>query len=282
MQRNILRILLCLIGLGIVPTEAQERRRDEPISDELYSIVEQRASEIKEELKESGGNEWAGTYLAGDHHPTVFLWSPENGFVVTSSLHTFSPSWVNFGKISFANTKLKIFPELVKDQKSSHIMSTEFVPVLWGKQHFLIAPDELTSFAVAVHSGSEAQIVNYFAKAEDSRKTRRGLPNLPREYRKYLVMRPVAARIVAIGKEEDLWRRQITIDRGSDNGVIEQMILYHLEKSGNYMKIRIDKVSRTTSTATVYGLGTVGSADTDSDPKLGWSFSSRLPKGLAE
>ena len=274
--------LICIILFGSFATFAQQRLHDEPISDELYEIVKQKTDIIYQGISGQNGNEWSGIYYLGDHHPTVFMWSPDNGFLVTSSLHTFSPSWLNYGKVSFMNNLLTIHPELTKDQKSAHIMATRFVPVKWDKQHFLIPPDEMLDFAYAVHSGSEWAIVNYFAKGDDRDKPRNGLPNLPPEYKKIMTMKAIKARVVDIGKERDLWSKNITIDAGTDKGVVKGMVMYHLEKSGSNMRIRVNEVSERTSAARVYGIGSSGDPDNDATLRVGWEFSSKLPKGLME
>jgi hypothetical protein len=108
---NCFRILVLLIFLASLAV-GQQRRRDEPISVELYTIVTGRIETIRKELEGVSQYDWAGMYADGDHHPTIFSWSPRAGFVVTSSLHTFSPSWVNFGRVQIDGNSLSIFPEL--------------------------------------------------------------------------------------------------------------------------------------------------------------------------
>lgn len=271
--------LLIIATLTGLDTHAQERRRDQPISEDLYELVRNKADVIKREITESK-DEWSGTYLAGDHHPTVLMFSTKSGFLVTSSLHTFSPSWVNYGNVKLTSGQLIIYPELTKENKSAHVMGTEFVPILWDRQHFLIPSNELRSFAYAVHSKAESQIVEYFAKSEDSDKPRRGLPKLPAEYTKYLKMQPIVTRITGVGPEKQHWP-SLTIGAGRRDGMIEGMTLYHISRSGVHLSVRVTKVSERTSQAEVSMIGSSGS-DEEIRLQVGWRLTSQLPKSFIE
>lgn len=132
MTNIFLATAICLtLGASIL---GQSRRVDAPISDELHQITVKYSDAIRAENESSPQNEWAGVYLQGDHHPTVFAWAPKSGFLITSSLHIFSPSWVNYGKVTFTDKLLIVEPTLSKADTSAHIMPTTFVPVRCASQ----------------------------------------------------------------------------------------------------------------------------------------------------
>ncbi len=269
----VLLVALC------IPITAQ-RREDQEIPEELFEIAQEKAQRIRGATSGQGReNEWSGTYYDGDHHPTMFMWSHAHGFLVTSSIHTFSPSWLNYGKVSFEKGLLTIFPELPKGHTFAHIMPTEFRAIRWDKQHFLIPPGELMAFAYAVHSKSGSQINQFFIKSSDRELTRMGLPELPAEYTKYLRMRPIRAKLVSIDKKEG-WSPSITINAGRRQRIVEGMMLYHVRKSGLHISIRIDQVYETTATASVASMGS--SNDNLEEITPGWVFSSRMPEGFLE
>jgi hypothetical protein len=110
--------------------------------------------------------------------------------LVTSSLHTFSPSWVNFGEVKLDQNVLTISLELTKEQKSAHIMPVEYRLIRWDKWRILVPKDQLLDFAYAVHSGSESQIWNYFIKTDTTDGSRKGLPDLPPEFLRYMTIPP--------------------------------------------------------------------------------------------
>ena len=260
---------------------AAQRRHDQEIPEELYKIAQQKSQQIRDSKSEQElENEWSGTYYDGDHHPTMFMWSPAQGFLVTSSLHTFSPSWLNYGKVNFEKGLLTIFPALPKENTFAHMMPTEYMAIRWDKQHFLIPSGELVPFAYAVHSKSIVMIDQYFLKSSDRDLSRKGLPDLPAEYTKYLRMKPVRAKLVSVSKVEGRWSPLLTINAGRRQGIIEGMMLYHVRKSGLHISIHIDEVSETTATATV--ASSASSNDDEEEVKAGWVFSSRMPTGFIE
>ncbi len=270
---------LCLVLIVGGIAAGQHRREDQPLTDELYALVDKRSELIKRSIAKSR-SEWAGTYAAGDHHPTIFMWTPEEGFLVTSSIHTFSPSWVNSGEVSINGSLLSIRPVLTKDNNYAHAIDTEFRMVKWGEQHFLIPPDELKSFAYAVHSRAGSEIVHYFFRWEDRDKLRRGLLDLPPEYTKYLNMAPIAARITAVGPEEGP-SQVVTLSVGRRNNVIEGMIFYFSPRKGAQFSIRVTEVSETNSKGDVWSRATTGSGEAIRiRPGLG--LTSRIPKGFVE
>lgn len=283
MSRLITAYIFTLLFL-VPQTFTQERRVDEPISDELYEAVAKRAEAIEREVSSTTTNKWFGTYMDGDHHPTVFRWSANSGYVVTSSRHTFSPSWVNFGKVNLDNNLLTIFPELSKGHMSAHIMPVEYRLVGWDTWRILVPTDQLLEFAYAVHSRSESQIWRYFIKSGSSEGSRKGLPDLPAKYFKYMKMSAIKTRIIGIeGRDEEVWESKITIDAGSRRNVISGMEFYYSNKSGIMIRIRVDKVNDNSSTAYLSMLGSGGeTANENIGPKVGMTFTSRVPKGFGE
>src|SRR5688572_19198461 len=163
LSKKIATLLVVFLFLCSLELFAQRNNpHDEPISEEHYGILKQKKELIEQEIS-SDKNEWSGTYTAGDHHPTVFMWSPNQGFLAWGSNHTFFPSRINFGKAEYSNYRLIIKPEIPKEHLNFQYIPTELVPIKWGEQHFFIPSDGLTDFAYAVHSGSESQIVEHFA-----------------------------------------------------------------------------------------------------------------------
>jgi hypothetical protein len=274
-------LAIILMGAFCFTANAQ-RRQDQEIPDELYKIAQQQAQKIREAtINKDLENEWSGTYYDGEHHPTMFMWSPNDGFLVTSSLHTFSPSWLNYGNVRFENGLLTIFPELPKGHTFAHIMPTEFRAIRWDKQHFLIPPSDLMAFAYDVHSRSEFQVGMYFLKATDRNLSRKGMPELPAEFTKYLRMKPIRAKLISVREVEKRWSPVLTINAGRRQGIVEGMLLYHVSKSGVHFSIRIDQVSDTTATADVSSSASSNESN-DEGPKVGWVFSSRMPVGFIE
>ena len=247
---------------------------DEPISEEQYEILKKR-KELIEQESSSDNNEWSGVYLQGDHHPTVFMWSAIHGFLAWGSNHTTFPARINFGKAEFSNNRLIVKPEISKDHLNFQYIPTELTPVKWGEKHFLIPSNRLTDFAYAVHSGAESQIVNYFAKSEDDQKSRKGLPNLPKEYEKILTMKAIKPKVIAVKKGKDLYSdTELTLNVGRKDNVVEGMIFYY-SNSDKYLQIAITDLQEKSSKAQIIGIG--GGVGEGFAPKIGMRFTSKIP-----
>lgn len=277
-SKNIVAVLV--IFLFSLQLFAQSNNRDDiPISEEFYEILKKRKELIEQEVA-SGKNEWSGTYSLGDHHPTIFMWSAGQGFLTWGSHHTFFPSRINFGKTELLNNRLFIKPEINKEHLNFQQVPTELVLVRWGEQHFLIGADELTDFAYAVHSGAETQIVDYFAKSEDYEKPRKGLPDLPLEYRKIMIMRAIKPVVTAfkVGGGDTIYDDEITLSRGSADKVVKGMVFYHVNSTGS-LTIMVTDLQEKSSKAKIIGVSS--SSDKGApEPKVGLKFTSRAPKGF--
>lgn len=255
-------------------SDAQDRRHDQPLSEELYKVLDEKEEFLSQDLSASKDKEWVGVYYQGDHHPTRFVVTPNAGFLVTSSHHTFSPSWINYGKVEFKDNHLKIFPELEKDNQYAHLMPTEFAYIRWDETHFLIPPDRLINFAYAVHSESEREIMQYFARGIYSDASRKGLPNLPEKYKKILTMKSIKPKIIAIDdKNKKFYENTFTLNAGRKQGVIEGMIFYYA-KSKHFFALRVFEVNEQTSKAYISTIG--GSGEEDFSPKIGMKLTSKV------
>lgn len=255
---------------------AQNNRNDEPISEEHYEILEKRKELIQQEAA-ADKNEWSGTYTQGDHHPTVFMWSANQGFLAWGSNHTFFPSRINFGKAEFLNNRLTVKPEINKEHLNFQFIPTELIAVKWDKQHFLIPANELINFAYAAHSGAESQIVEYFIKSEDYQESRKGLPNLPKEYEKFLTMKAIRPKIIAFKTKDDFYESEITLNLGRADKVIEGMIFYY-ENSLGGMRIMITDLQENSSKARLIGISSNENGKSLT-PKVGLRFTSKIPAG---
>ncbi len=255
---------------------AQNNNRfDEPISDEQYEFLLKKKALIEEEVSK-GINEWSGTYSQGDHHPTIFMWAADQGFLIWGSNHTFFPSRINFGNAEFSNNRLLLSPKIAKDNLHFQSIPTELIPIKWGEQHFLIGSDELLNFAYAVHSNWEAHIVDYLAKSSDYEKPRTKLPNLPEEFEKILTMKAIKPKVTAIKKkDDDLFDAELTLDRGRADMLNKGMYLFYVNSSGS-ITIRITELNERSSKGNIVGFSET--ANKGVKPKIGMNFTSKAPK----
>lgn len=275
-------VFFLLNGLQI---DAQRSRYDEEISEELVTLGQEKLELIKSDLSGSETNEWAGVYslTQGTTVSTILGWSESSGFF--TRWYNCSRPWterINYGSAEFSNNQLKIKPTLKKEEKSSHIITDEFTAVSWDKQHFLIPLNEFLRFAYAVHSNSESQIESFFLKNGDREKSRTGLPNLPKEFEKFLTMKAIKPKITAVKNADENSNSddEITLDLGRADNIIKGMIFYYSDSSGD-MSLMITDLQETTSKARIINISS-NNEDKKMKPKIGRKFTSQKPENFFE
>lgn len=109
---------------------------------------------ITTELNQPNFNEWAGKYVVpGFTTAIVFNWSPNSGFVF-AQVNTCLRSTIfnlNYGKVSFLQDKLLVFPQISQPQtystKSLNMkISSSYVPIKWKNKHCLVPENKLKDF----------------------------------------------------------------------------------------------------------------------------------------
>lgn len=274
-QNLVILFLIFWISL-LIPTKGFSQNR----FNELSELFESKKKRILAEIAESPDKEWAGAYsslLFTTVSLTMFL-SPNGEFAI--SYYNCSKPWterVNFGKFTFENNIVRLQPELSSDRQNAFKFSDEqltFVPVKWDEDHFLIPQNKLRNFAYAANFDSD--IESFLHKSIDYGKSRKGLPNLPVQYKSDLTRNPIKAKILSFVINEDRYFSEITLNVGKNDGVIPEMFFYSTFSDDIRIRLSIDSVEETTSKASIRHI-----EDSDSDNfkiKKGWSFTSKHPE----
>jgi hypothetical protein len=276
----VLFLLLTLLTAGL-DTSAQNPPNREEISEELAALVRNKWEAIKLEASNLPNDEWAGSYrsFGGPTISTHLAWSPASGFMVW--WENCSRPWlarVNYGNAVFTNGSLKLTPALPENSPSAYPVESEFIPVKWGEQHFLIPSDKMINFAYAVNSTSVEQVESFLMKIEDYEKERKGLPNVPQAYRKYLRMKPIMAAVSGFGPKEERWYPKVILNVGRAEGVVREMKFYLSRPRNIYMQLEVTDVQEHTSEAFVIMATFTDDREEDVKPKVGWKFTSRAPE----
>lgn len=262
---------------------AKAQRNLEPLPEEIANVVLNKREQIERELTTLQSNEWAGKYRANDGTTvTSFLdWSPTNGFTVwRENCSRPGIAWVNYGGVTFDGNLLTLSPERAgKGQHTYTFSSPSLVPVKWDEQHWLIPSDELILFAYAVNSGSIEEVETFFVKIEDYNKSNKGLPDLPKEYKRYLNAKPIRAKVSAVAAKDENWYPPLTLNVGKTAGVVEGMKFWLVGVENIHIQLYITEVREQTSVAQVISAGTSGEGDIEIKPKVGWKFTSKMPEG---
>jgi hypothetical protein len=271
-------VLVLLLSLAW-PGAAQNVAKQEELSEELSALVRSKWETI--ELESKGSNEeWAGVYRSFDG-PTVtthLAWSHTSGFMAW--WENCSRPWlarVNYGRAELANGSLKIIPQLYENSPGSFRIASEYVPVRWGAQHFLIPSDQMIKFVYAANSASIPEVESFLMKIEDYEKERKGLPSVPPAYAQYLRMKPIIGAISGFGPKVERWYWKVILNVGKVEGVVPEMKFYLSRPGKHFMVLEVIGVQEHKSEASVL-LASQKSDRKEIEPKVGWKVSSRAPK----
>jgi hypothetical protein len=259
---------------------AQNSPPDQEFFEHLTSLVRSKWEKIELEAA-TAKEEWAGRYRAyeGPTITTDLSWSPTSGFIVWwYNCSRPGSERVNHGGAVLQNGSLQITPEVSETTPGSFSLPTEYVPVKWGAQHYLIPRDQVLRFVYAVNAGVEFEIEKFLQKVDDYEKQRKGRPAVPPEYARYLGMKPISASISRVHPKTPRWYPNVVLNVGKRARVIPQMKFYHWRRGGPFVALEVISVGEHTSEAAVVS---VGGDDDKLQLKSGWRFSSRAPKGSA-
>lgn len=279
-QSNPVLLIVLIVLLSVAwPSAAQNVPRQEELSEELTALVRSKWETINLE-SQSMNDEWSGSYRSFDG-PTVtthLAWSSTSGFIVW--WENCSRPWlarVNYGRAQLSTGALKITPQLSENVSGAFTIPSEFVPVRWGAQHFLIPSDKLIKFVYAANSGSVSEVESFLMKIEDYEKERIGLPNVPPIYAQYLRMKPITGAISAFGPKVAKWYPKVLLNVGKAKGVVPEMKFYLSRPGKHFIVLEVTSVQEHMSEASVL-LASFKDNGEEIKPKVGWRVSSRAPK----
>jgi len=269
-----------LIALSFVKTNAQSR-----YSKEIQAEFSVRKDKIQAELSGPQTNEWTGEYRV---HSLLLFLASKSGFAFYMSGGDYDANWENFllnyGAVQFSEKKIRLMPELPSKEEILPGYSTQLLPVLWGKRHYLIPADEIIEFINAVNIGYEPSFAfsvlrnHFFLKKDDIDKKVVGKPSLPERYRSYLFEKPIRGKITTVKDsqiEQDGNQQQrktkVVLNIGKNKGVFNGMefIIYSPHRISD--KVKITKVKESSSEGFI-----IQTYLKSEIPSFGWKVSTSL------
>lgn len=194
-----------LIGCEINPDEQAAKERKEKIEAELASLE---------------NHPWAGIYKERRflHYQMLYL-APESGFV--HARHTdFSYIGYNYGDITCEDGRLKLSLARENHTRKSRVPETEYILIPWGEERYLVPEEKMMEFCEQFNCGWYPR---FFRQGERWTKLV-GLPEVPEEYRKYLLNEAFDAEILSVGEPSEN-AFPVTLNWGSRDGLYAGMKL---------------------------------------------------------
>lgn len=275
---NSFLFLLLLFGITIPNVRSQGYVNILP--DEITRPYYTRRDSVEQSLKKEGLLEWAGRYSieVGDTWSEQFVWAPSIGFAAYRDTCSNGPrAWVNHGNVSFDSSGLNLFPDRRKgDEFLLDFANNELTFVRWDEQHWLVPKNDLALFAYAINSRSGVEFEVGYIKVADVDKRGRGIPDLPKEYKKLLRLAPITVKVIAIGDQEEKgWFPTMTIDAGRDKNIVEGMNFWLVGNKNIHVRVFVDEVADKTAKVKARMIGSSSNFEKEIIPKIGWRFFSR-------
>lgn len=179
------------------------------------------------------------------------------------------------------NRVLKLKFALPNERRGFQGLAEVFVPIHWGDRTYLIADDEIVDFCNDVNNGREPRIRahgRHLLRAGDENKQATGEPEVPPQFRKYLLKKPITASIVAAGKAStrpsvssfNFRDVEVTVDAGSKEGVVPGMDMHAVSPGAAFETVKITRVKDDTAFGIITQIG-----ENQSMPQIGWRFSTK-------
>ena len=285
--------IACLI-LAFVPALAkgqelfdeQSLKERGALSPAQHTTLGTRRDSIVGEATNWLANEWAGSYAAADSptSSTRFDWAPANGFLIWWS--TCSHGWrdkINFGRVDFRDGVLRVTSDLRSEGQKVYPLSGDLIAVKWGEQHYLVPLDRLIAFCYAVrNAGRSFEINEFFLKESDREKRRFGLPEVPSDYKKYLVGPPIQATIIEVKSRQPTESKRFTLNVGRTSGVVPGMKFFAVSPRNVYMLVEVLSVRDDNAEAYVITSGYRNRSEREVKLRVGWKLTSRAPDDAGE
>jgi hypothetical protein len=276
------QLLILAASLGVTaPAVCEEKGK---YSSAAEKAADERRERILAEVKKLGAHDWAGEYYEGNGHGSNMnlTVAPEAGYVIEcyATLGTYDR---NYGPVTMRDGRLRLSFTFENRRDGFHGIAPEFVLVPWGSRRYLVPADDIVGFCNRVNQGREPRSEvcgSYLLRDGDEKKEVAGGPELPREFRDYLLARPVEATIVSIGKTTirpsvtswDFKDTQVTLSAGDKQCLKVGMELIVTEPRAIPQWVTLTKVEseRSEGVLTRY-------LPDEPAPKTGWKLSTRAP-----
>ena len=252
---------------------------DERFSEEAEELWNTKRDAITQEIVTLGDHSWAGSYA----FEGASLWlAPENG----GAFRRDGRMDQNVADIVQSQRGFLTLEFKYHNDPNCYGYAEKLVPVTWGERCYIIPLDDMRGFCNAVNFGSEPRpdmhTSSYLLRVGDHKKPAVGIPNIPKEFRGYLLQDPIHAEIVAIesttsqdGCQIDTHETTIVLNVGTASKVLPGMSFGVLEPSLIPFQARVTSVGERSSKA-VYKYMTWPGQDFPL-PQVGWKMTTRSP-----
>lgn len=190
----------------------------------------------------SGGqNDLSGTFFRGDGIGESFAVevTPGGRFAYTLDSDV-GPIEHASGCVQVTGNEVRFVPDSAAELKDRSAILGTWFKVRWGQRLYLVRKDELTRFANHVNRGAEPRSLptgRFALRRGDEEKPAKGLPELPEQWRVYLLPRPVRGTITALRSNG-----YAEVNLGLSSGLQSGMVLMAKTRAGGWSEVTVSTV----------------------------------------
>jgi hypothetical protein len=282
---NTLRLQICLGFLLLLLSKSgfATSGQEAALSEQSQKMADKHRKKIKAEIGKLKDHEWAGNYYKGDGlgENVSFSIAPQSGYVFEwhGCLGLYG---LNYGAAAWTNDRIHLSFQF-ENKPGFGGIAPEFVPVSWNSRHYLVPADDVVGFCNAVNLGGEPRMNvygSYLLRDGDEKKSAAGFPELPVQYRPYLLEKPIEAAILKVGPftlrpSISTWKFKdtpVTLDAGTNKGLLVGMELVVTQPPHIVKSVRLTHVQADHSEGIMDQAG-----EEEPGPKVGWRLSTRAP-----
>lgn len=242
-----------------------------------------RRTAIERETVQLGADHaWAGKYYTGDGLGTnISLHLAPVAGVVFEWHGCLGVYGRNYGGLRAEAGAVQFDFELPNVAGKFGGIPDKYLLLRWGGRRYLIASDKIIEFCNAVNALEEPRPEihgSFLMRFADWEKKVEGPPELPAEYLKYLLSKPVKAEAVAVGKsitregnsKTRFVETELTLNVGSADGILPG-IEFSLIEPEEVESATVERVEAHSCHCRM----TQFEPSPDVNPKVGWKFSTR-------
>ena len=272
-------LVLVVVNLAVAADRDQAK-----YSVTAESTAVSKRQKIFTEIRQLKEHDWAGEYYAGDGlgvNVSLAI-APKAGYVFEwrGCLGLYDR---NYGAVTWTNGRIGLSFTFENKRMGFQGIAPELIPISWGSRVYLIPANDVAGFCNAINQGQEPRNRghgSYLLRRGDENKSVTGFPKVPEEYRDYLLVKPMEARIIAVAPyttrpSVNDWKFKdtpVTLDAGARQGLRVGMELIVTEPRNSVESVRVTKVEETRSEAVMIQIG-----EEAPGPKVGWQLSSQAP-----
>jgi hypothetical protein len=256
------------------------------LSEKAQRSADAQRKVILAEIATLKDHQWAGDYYKGDGLGVnvSFAIAPRSGYVFEwhGCLGLYG---LNYGSMVCTNGRITL-SFTYRNADGFAGISPELIPVSWESRHYLVPANDVVGFCNAVNHGLEPRAVaygSYLLRRGDEKNEATGVPNVPEQYRAYLLARPIEAVITAVGHyttrpsitTSKFKHTPVTLNAGSKSGLLVGMELVVTKPETIVESVLLTIVSTDQAEGIMVQAG-----EREPGPKVGWRLSTRSPWSL--